>query len=72
MLYTQKLLWVEMTLVSIVMALSENDKVSDLEVCSESIASQIFTNHETIIVSDGYIPVELHNTLLKNINLKGV
>ena len=54
-----------MTLVSIVMALSENDKVSDFEACLDSIVNQTFTSHETIIVSDGYIPDELQHVVEK-------
>ena len=47
------------------MALFETDEASDLEACLDSIANQTFTNHETIIVSDGHISGELLHVVKK-------
>ena len=47
------------------MALSETDKVSDLEACLNSIANQTFTNHEIIIVSDGLVSGDLVDVVKK-------
>ena len=52
-----------MAMVSIIMALSENDNASDLSACLDSIANQTFTNHETIIVSDGPVSDALQDVV---------